>query len=250
MSREDLTEALGTIARSGTKAFLDKLDAEDAGKEAQALIGQFGIGFYSAFMVADEVVVETRRAGSDQAWRWSSDGKGAFTIAPLALDAAPVRGTRVVLHLNAESQEFLDAWRIERIVREHSGARRRADRSRREARRGAEAAHRRRGDLGEVEIRRHARAICRILPRPLRPVRRAGADDALARRRAARIHRARLHPRLAAVRPVRSRPQGPQQALCPAGADHRRTPISCRAGCVSCGLWSTAPTCRSTSRAR
>ena len=122
MSREDLTAGLGTIARSGTKAFLDKLAAEDARTEAQALIGQFGIGFYSAFMVADEVVVETRRAGAGEAWRWSSDGKGAFTIAPLALDAAPTRGTRVTLHLNPESQEFLDTWRIERIIREHSGA--------------------------------------------------------------------------------------------------------------------------------
>jgi molecular chaperone HtpG len=122
MSREDVTAGLGTIARSGTKAFLDKLAAEDAKTEAQALIGQFGIGFYSAFMVADEVVVETRRAGSEEAWRWSSDGKGSFTIAPLALDAAPARGTRVTLHLNSESQEFLDTWRIERIIREHSGA--------------------------------------------------------------------------------------------------------------------------------
>ena len=122
MSRQDLTTLLGTIARSGTKAFLDKLATEDAKTEAQSLIGQFGIGFYSAFMVADEVVVETRRAGLEEAWRWSSDGKGAFTIAPLALDAAPARGTRVVLHLNAESQEFLDTWRIERIIRDHSGA--------------------------------------------------------------------------------------------------------------------------------
>ena len=73
-------------------------------------------------MVADEVVVETRRAGAEEAWRWSSDGKGSFTIAPLALDAAPTRGTRVILHLNAESQEFLDTWRVERIVRDHSGA--------------------------------------------------------------------------------------------------------------------------------
>ena len=73
------------------------------------LIGQFGIGFYSAFMVADEVVVETRRAGADEAWRWSSDGKGAFTIAPLALESAPTRGTRVTLHLNDASQEFCAA---------------------------------------------------------------------------------------------------------------------------------------------
>ena len=84
MTREDLTQGLGTIARSGTKAFLDKLAAEDASKEASALIGQFGIGFYSSFMVADEVTVDTHRAGTNEAWRWTSDGKGAFTIAPLA----------------------------------------------------------------------------------------------------------------------------------------------------------------------
>ena len=122
MSREDLTDALGTIARSGTKAFLDKLTQEEAGKEAAAIIGQFGIGFYSAFMVADEVVVETRRAGTDAAWRWSSDGKGSFTIAPLQLDAAPERGTRVILHINEESREFLEPYRIERVIKEHSGA--------------------------------------------------------------------------------------------------------------------------------
>jgi molecular chaperone HtpG len=122
MDREDLTQGLGTIARSGTKAFLDKLAADEASKEASALIGQFGIGFYSAFMVADEVVVETRRAGGDAAWRWSSDGKGSFTIAPLAPEAAPERGTRVILHLNEASHDFSDAHRLERIVREHSGA--------------------------------------------------------------------------------------------------------------------------------
>ncbi|MBV8105022.1 MAG: molecular chaperone HtpG [Hyphomicrobiales bacterium] len=122
MDREDLTQGLGTIARSGTKAFLDKLAADEANKEASALIGQFGIGFYSAFMVADEVVVETRRAGDGAAWRWSSDGKGSFTIAPLALEAAPERGTRVILRLNDASHDFSDAYRLERIVREHSGA--------------------------------------------------------------------------------------------------------------------------------
>jgi molecular chaperone HtpG len=122
MTREDLTEGLGTIARSGTKAFLDKLATEEASKEASALIGQFGIGFYSAFMVANEVVVETRRAGGEAAWRWSSDGKGSFTIAPLALEAAPERGTRVILHLNDAPHDFSEAYRLERIVREHSGA--------------------------------------------------------------------------------------------------------------------------------
>jgi molecular chaperone HtpG len=125
MSREDLVEALGTIARSGTKAFLDKLAADGPDKaaaEAGSLIGQFGIGFYSAFMVADEVVVETRRAGSDHAWRWTSDGKGSYTIAPLALDGAPARGTRVTLTLNAESKDYAEPYKIERIVKEHSGA--------------------------------------------------------------------------------------------------------------------------------
>ena len=89
MSREELVEALGTIARSGTRAFLDRLAAEDAGKEAANLIGQFGIGFYSSFMVADEVTVDTRRAGGSEAWRWTSDGAGAFTVAPLALTKRP-----------------------------------------------------------------------------------------------------------------------------------------------------------------
>jgi molecular chaperone HtpG len=125
MSREDLTGALGTIARSGTKAFLDKLAAdgpEKAAAEASSLIGQFGIGFYSSFMVADEVTVETRRAGASEAWRWTSDGKGAYTIAPLALEAAPSRGTRVTLKLNAESKDYAERFKIERIVKEHSGA--------------------------------------------------------------------------------------------------------------------------------
>ncbi len=122
MSRGDLAEGLGTIAKSGTRAFLDRLSAAESEKEGANLIGQFGIGFYSAFMVADQVVVETRRAGSNEAWRWSSDGKGAYTIAPLSLEAAPQRGSKVVLHLNDSSHEYAEAYRLERIVREHSGA--------------------------------------------------------------------------------------------------------------------------------
>jgi molecular chaperone HtpG len=128
MSEQDLTDALGTIASSGTRAFLDKLAAsQPAGTEGDKpansdLIGQFGIGFYSAFMVADHVEVDTRRAGADFAYRWTSDGKGAYAIAPLDLDLAPVRGTKVTLHINAASHEYLDPHAIERIVREHSGA--------------------------------------------------------------------------------------------------------------------------------
>ena len=83
-----MVEALGTIARSGTKAFMERLEANKAGESA-TLIGQFGVGFYSAFMVADKVDVISRRAGSDEAWRWSSDGKGTFTV-----DARPRWTTR------------------------------------------------------------------------------------------------------------------------------------------------------------
>jgi molecular chaperone HtpG len=129
MSHADLTDALGTIARSGTRAFLDRVaaDAQDKAKEdsatvGQDLIGQFGIGFYSAFMVADHVEVTTRRAGTDDVFLWTSDGKGSFTIAQLSLDNAPARGTRVVLHLNEASDDYLDVGQVERIIREHSSA--------------------------------------------------------------------------------------------------------------------------------
>ncbi len=126
MSHQDLTDHLGTIARSGTKAFLERLgaagDKTAEGREKVDLIGQFGIGFYSAFMVADRVDVFTRRAGSGEALHWSSDGKGTFSTAPLSQEEAPVCGTRIVLHLNEASKEYLEASRIEQIVRAHSSA--------------------------------------------------------------------------------------------------------------------------------
>src|SRR5262249_41017652 len=98
MSRDEMAEALGTIARSGTKAFLDRIESKKP-DDGTALMGQFGVGFYSAFMVAERVEVISRRAGADVAWRWSSDGKGTFSIAEVALAEAPARGSRVVLHL-------------------------------------------------------------------------------------------------------------------------------------------------------
>jgi molecular chaperone HtpG len=133
MSESELVDALGTIANSGTRAFLERLSKSDksddereeeggAGKTNADLIGQFGIGFYSAFMVADRVTVETRKAGSSEAYSWNSDGKGSYTIAPLAVENAPQRGTRVILHLNDESKSYLEPWKIEPIIREHSGA--------------------------------------------------------------------------------------------------------------------------------
>jgi molecular chaperone HtpG len=120
MSRDEMVEALGTIARSGTKAFMEKLEAGKGGESA-TLIGQFGVGFYSAFMVADKVDVLSRRAGSAEAWRWSSDGKGSYTVEPAAAEDAPARGTRVVLHLMEEAKPYTERHTIERIVRANSG---------------------------------------------------------------------------------------------------------------------------------
>ena len=124
MTEADLVEALGTIARSGTRAFMDKLTAaKDGAKDGQdpQLIGQFGVGFYSAFMVADQVEVITRRAGTDLAHRWTSDGLGTYRIAPAALDEAPAAGTRVVLHLKEDAAQYTERHTVERIVRAQSG---------------------------------------------------------------------------------------------------------------------------------
>ena len=136
MSRDEMVEALGTIARSGTKAFMERIEAAQGGEGAE-LIGQFGVGFYSAFMVADRVDVISRRAGSDEAWRWSSDGKGTFTVAPVALDEAPARGTRVMLHLMEDAKSYTERFTLERIVKRAVRPCAGADLDRREARRGA-----------------------------------------------------------------------------------------------------------------
>lgn len=120
MSRDEMIEALGTIARSGTRSFMERV-ATAEGKEGAQLIGQFGVGFYSAFMVAGEVEVVSRRTGSDEAWAWSSNGKGEFTVAPIALDEAPARGTRVTLHLMNDAKTFAERWTLERIVKQQSG---------------------------------------------------------------------------------------------------------------------------------
>src|SRR5688500_3804122 len=120
MSHGEMAESLGTIARSGTKAFMERIEAAQGG-EGAPLIGQFGVGFYSAFMVADRVDVISRRAGSDEATIWSSDGKGSYTVAPAALDEAPARGTRVILHLMEDAAPYTERYRLERIVKEQSG---------------------------------------------------------------------------------------------------------------------------------
>lgn len=116
MGREDLTENLGTIARSGTARFLEQLSGN---KDVDLrLIGQFGVGFYSVFMVADRVVVQTRKAGEEQGWIWASDGRTGYTIRE---SESPLpRGTAITLHLKPDAKEFLDSWKIRQIVRTYS----------------------------------------------------------------------------------------------------------------------------------
>ena len=120
MSRDEMIDALGTIARSGTRAFMERLEAAKGDDKAE-LIGQFGVGFYSAFMVADRVDVVSRRAGQAEAWTWTSDGKGTYAVAEAALPDAPERGTRVTLHLMDDAKAYTGKWTIERIIREQSG---------------------------------------------------------------------------------------------------------------------------------
>ncbi len=130
MSREELIDNLGTIARSGTEAFVKQMadgqggdgqDEQDGTENqdglASGLIGQFGVGFYSSFMVAKRVEVVTRRADESEGWRWRSDGTGSFSIAP-EVDAA--RGTRIALHLRKDAREFLEPLRIRTVVKAYS----------------------------------------------------------------------------------------------------------------------------------
>lgn len=115
MNHADLLETLGTIAKSGTGAFIEALKAEE--KDQVGLIGQFGVGFYSAFMVASKVDVVTRKAGEDETWLWSSDGKGAFSIEPADRDTS---GTSVTLHLKEDAKEFAEEARVKHIIKTYS----------------------------------------------------------------------------------------------------------------------------------
>jgi molecular chaperone HtpG len=119
MDRQELIDNLGTIARSGTKSFLSRLTEA---KEGAGLIGQFGVGFYSAFMVAERIVVNSRRAGTDAVWTWSSSGGSGFEIAPASEDDGRriTRGMEIVLHLKPDAAKYLETYEIERIVGAYS----------------------------------------------------------------------------------------------------------------------------------
>ncbi|WP_297494116.1 molecular chaperone HtpG [Acidocella sp.] len=114
MGKEELAENLGTIARSGTAAFAASQLAEKKPEDRPSLIGQFGVGFYSAYMVADNVAVTSRKAGHDEAWEWASDGRGTYTLKSAARAEA---GTTVVMHVKADAEEFLEPYRIKAIIK-------------------------------------------------------------------------------------------------------------------------------------
>jgi len=117
MTRDEVVENIGTIASSGTRKFLEKLTGDQA-KDSQ-MIGQFGVGFYSSFIVADKVTLTSRRAGhaEDEAVRWESDGQGSFTLENVKKDS---RGTEVVLHLKDDEIEFADNFRLRHIIKQYS----------------------------------------------------------------------------------------------------------------------------------
>ncbi len=116
MTHDELVRDLGTVARSGSKAFLEQLKARGEGKDL-SLIGQFGVGFYSAYLVADRVEVVSRAAGSSEAWRWRSDGKDTFFVEP---DTRETHGTSITMHVKDDQKEFLDDWRLKELVRRYS----------------------------------------------------------------------------------------------------------------------------------
>ena len=121
LTRDELVKNLGTIAHSGSKEFLRTLASSQVGDEAKAdlsLIGQFGVGFYSAFMLAEKVVVVTRSYKEETGWRWESDGSGRFTITPVEGDVP--RGAQIVLHLKPEMEEFTEPTRLEYVVHKYS----------------------------------------------------------------------------------------------------------------------------------
>lgn len=115
MGHDDLADNLGTIASSGTKKFLASLTEEQ--KKDSNLIGQFGVGFYSAFMVAKKVEVVSRKAGEEQAWKWSSTGKGSYTLDEAERES---QGTTIILYLNEEGSEYANRWQIEQLVKKYS----------------------------------------------------------------------------------------------------------------------------------
>ena len=220
MDRQELIDNLGTIARSGTKSFLSRLTEA---KDGANLIGQFGVGFYAAFMVAERIVVTSRRAGTDQVWTWSSSGGSGFEIAPASEDDAKrvTRGTEIVLHLKKDaaeiSRDLRDRAHRPRLFRQHpvsdcAGAG------------GGRAAPDQFGEraVAAAEIGTDAGGLQARLSIDRRRLRRARDDAALPRRGPAVLCGVAVRAVDKAVRPVRPGAQGQGKALCPPRLHCRR----------------------------
>ena len=117
MTKDELIDSLGTIAKSGTQAFMESLEGKDEKDVKSSLIGQFGVGFYSAFMVSDKIIVESKKAGASEAWSWTSDGKGSFEIDIVEKETV---GTKIILYISDKDKEYLEADKIETIVKKYS----------------------------------------------------------------------------------------------------------------------------------
>ena len=212
MSRDEMIEALGTIARSGTKAFLERIEAAQSGegeagwRASNALIGRFGVGFYSAFMVADRVEVLSRRAGSDAVLAVVVRRQGRVRRIAASPRPTPPRGTRVILHLLEDAKTYAERATVEQLVKAQSGhvpvpiaIVEKPGAEPAEITDGAALWTKPKAEITAGDYTDFYRSIAG-------PVRRAGADHPFSRRGAAGLHDAVLRSRLAAVRPVRSRP--------------------------------------------
>ncbi|SVE11760.1 uncharacterized protein METZ01_LOCUS464614, partial [marine metagenome] len=115
MNKDDLKDNLGTIARSGTKKFMEMLTGDS--KKDSNLIGQFGVGFYSSYMIADQVEVITKKACEQQAYKWKSDGKSGYHIEETERDTF---GTDIILHINEEGNKYVNRWEIQNIIKKYS----------------------------------------------------------------------------------------------------------------------------------
>ena len=201
MTREEVIDNLGTIARSGSSEFFGRLTG-DQQKDAQ-LIGQFGVGFYSTFMVADEVTVVTRKAGTEQGTRWTSRGEDDFTVE----EADAARGTRVELRLKSDAGEFAESFRLRSIVRKYSDhiavpvlmPGDAGERGRRRGRRGRDGERRHRV-VDAVAQRGGRRRVQGVLQARLARLRGPAGLEPQPRRGQARVHEPALR---AAERPVR-----------------------------------------------
>ena len=194
MSRQEMIDNLGTIARSGTRAFTQNL-ADAKPEDRPNLIGQFGVGFYSAFMVADRVEVTSRKAGTDEAFTWASEGAGQFTLAPATREQP---GTDIVLHIKDDATEYLEPMRLETVIRkwaDHITLPITVTRDGKD-----EAANEGTALWRKSEVRRDGAVLQGILPPPRPFLRRAVGDAALAGRGHAGILLPAVHSEHEAVR--------------------------------------------------